>query len=302
MRRWSRWCVIRLGADGCEVWNGEQMQTLDQIHAAVLGLQPEQVAAYGVRRRQRRPPRQRAFRITWWKRRRSSRPLVAGPRSNWCGPARTTCVAAITGFYHHRIKATLDKAGNVTGWQHRIVGQSIASGTPAEGFLVKDGIDQSSVEGATDLPYAIPNVAVDLHTTARNVPVLWLRSVGSSHNAFVVKQHIDELAQRASRDALAFRLRLLADQPRHRRVLELATRKAGWGKPLPPSSTPGVRRGRGLAVHASFGSYVAQVAEVTVQPNGQFKVDRVVCAGWIAALPSIPTSFAPRWRAGSALA
>lgn len=273
-------CVIRLGADGCEVWNGEQMQTLDQIHvAAVLGLQPEQVklhmvfagGSFGRRANVHSDYLVEAAEIVKAIGGRAPVKLVWTREDDMRG-------GYYRPYYHHRIKATLDKAGNVTGWQHRIVGQSIASGTPAEGFLVKDGIDQSSVEGATDLPYAIPNVAVDLHTTARNVPVLWLRSVGSSHNAFVVETFIDELAQRASQDALAFRLRLLADQPRHRRVLELATRKAGWGKPLPPSSTPGVRRGRGLAVHASFGSYVAQVAEVTVQPNGQFKVDRVVCA------------------------
>jgi isoquinoline 1-oxidoreductase beta subunit len=156
-------------------------------------------------------------------------------------------------------------------WQHRIVGQSIAAGSPFEAALVKDGVDQTSVEGASTVPYAVPNIRVDLHTTRLPVPVQWWRSVGSTHTAFVVETFIDELAVAAGQDPVAYRRGLLKEHPRHLGVLELAAEKAGWGKPLPAG------RGRGIAVHESFNSYVAEVAEVTVN-GGRFTVDRVVIA------------------------
>jgi isoquinoline 1-oxidoreductase beta subunit len=113
---------------------------------------------------------------------------------------------------------------------------------------------------------------VELHTPQVGVPVLWWRSVGHTHTAFATEVFIDELAVAAGQDPYEYRRALLADHPRHRAVLELAAGKAGWGAPLPKG------RGRGIAVHESFSSFVAQVAEVTVQPDGSFKVDRVVCA------------------------
>jgi isoquinoline 1-oxidoreductase beta subunit len=144
-------------------------------------------------------------------------------------------------------------------------------------MMVKDGIDHVSVEGAANLPYAIPNLTVDLHTpTDIGVPVLWWRSVGSSHTAYSTEVFIDEVATATSKDPLALRLELLAGQPRHAGVLRLAADRAGWGKPL--KAAAGERRGRGIAVHESFHSYVAQVAEVTVKKDGSVKVDRIVCA------------------------
>lgn len=134
-----------------------------------------------------------------------------------------------------------------------------------------------SVEGAANLPYAIPGMLVDLHTPQDiGVPVLWWRSVGSTHTAYSTETFIDELAAAAGEDPVAYRLALLGQHPRHAGVLKLAAEKAGWGTALP--SANGERRGRGVAVHESFKSYVAQVAEVTVQPDGSVKVDRVVCA------------------------
>jgi isoquinoline 1-oxidoreductase beta subunit len=156
-------------------------------------------------------------------------------------------------------------------WEQRIVGQSILAGTAFESVMVKDGIDQTSVEGAANLPYAIPNTRVELHSPSLPVPVLWWRSVGSTHTAFAVECFIDELAAAAGQDPLKFRRRLLAKHPRHLGVLNLAAEKAGWGKPLGPD------RGRGIAVHESFNSYVAQVAEVSVR-RGSIQVDRVVIA------------------------
>ncbi len=267
-------CVVQLTSEGCEIWNGEQFQTPDQMAvAAALGLQPEQVkinmlyagGSFGRR---------------------------ANPHSDYVVEA-ATIAKAIDGrapvkmvwtreddtragyyrpLYYHRLKAGLDKDGKPIAWQHRIVGQSIITGTSFEEALVKDGVDGTSVEGASNLPYAIPNVTVDLHSPNLGVPVQWWRSVGSTHTAFAVETFIDELAAAAGADPVEFRLELMKDHPRHRGVLELAAQKAGWGKALAPG------RGRGVAVHESFNSYVAQIAEVTVREGGRFSVDRVIIA------------------------
>jgi len=179
------------------------------------------------------------------------------------------------GFYrpmnHHRLAAGLDTDGRISAWRHTIVCQSIMVGTPFAG-TIKNGIDPTSVEGAADTPYAFPNILVDLHTPELPVPVLWWRSVGHSYNAFVMESFLDEAARAAGQDPVALRRKLLARHPRHLGVLNLAAGKAGWGTPLPPE------RGRGVAVHKSFGSYVAQVAEVSVNPAGDVRVHRVVCA------------------------
>jgi isoquinoline 1-oxidoreductase beta subunit len=142
---------------------------------------------------------------------------------------------------------------------------------------VKDGIDLTSVEGASTLPYAIPHMAVELHTQQQGVPVLWWRSVGSTHTAFSTETFVDELAAAAGKDPVEFRRALLAKHPRHLAALELAASKADWGKPL-AAGPAGTKRGRGVAVHESFGTVVAQVAEVTVDKDGKLRVDRVVCA------------------------
>jgi isoquinoline 1-oxidoreductase beta subunit len=176
------------------------------------------------------------------------------------------------------MRAALDDAGKIVAWQHRIVGQSIIAGTTFEGALVKDGIDITSVEGASTLPYDIPNLTVDLHTPKLPVPVLWWRSVGSTHTAFSTETFIDELAHAAGRDPVDFRLAMLGKHRRHAGVLRLAAEKAGWTAPPAPVRDAQVKRGRGVAVHESFHSFVAQVVEVSVKPDGSFRVDRVVCA------------------------
>jgi len=174
-------------------------------------------------------------------------------------------------LYHHRVQAGLDAAGRPIAWAHRIVGQSILTGTMFEQALVHEGIDETSVEGAKDLPYAIPNRRLELVSTRVGVPVLWWRSVGHSHNAYVVETLIDDLAAAAGRDPLAFRRSLLRGRRRHLRVLDAVAEQAGWGRALPAG------QGRGIAVHESFGTLVAQVAEVTVLA-GQPQVKRVICA------------------------
>jgi len=174
-------------------------------------------------------------------------------------------------MWYDKMVGGVDAAGNPVAWTHTIMGQSILAGTPFEGFLVKDGIDGTSVEGAADLLYGIPNLQVDLHTPKMAVPVLWWRSVGHSHNGFAVEAFFDELAHAGGQDPFELRRKLLANQPRMKALLELVAEKAKWGSPLPKG------RGRGIATHFSFDSYVAQVAEVSVDTNGEVHVHKVVC-------------------------
>jgi isoquinoline 1-oxidoreductase beta subunit len=154
-----------------------------------------------------------------------------------------------------------------------MVGQSITAGTPFEPFTVKNGVDATSVEGVADSPYlkSVPNHRVDLHSPKVGIPVLWWRSVGHSHTGFVMESLIDELARAAGKDPVEYRRALLQGHPRHLGVLNLAAEKAKWGTPAPKG------RARGIAVHESFGSFVAQVAEVSVEKNA-IRVHRVVCA------------------------
>jgi len=172
--------------------------------------------------------------------------------------------------YIHKLKAGLDEKGNLVAWENHIVGQSIMANTPFAG-LIKNGVDPTSVEGAANLPYAIPNLEVGLTTTDVRVPVLWWRAVGSTHTAYAIECFIDEVAKAAGKDPLAFRMELLKGHPRHAAVLKLAAEKAGWGKTLPKG------RFLGLAVHESFKTFVAQVAEVSVE-GGEVKTHRVVVA------------------------
>jgi isoquinoline 1-oxidoreductase subunit beta len=174
-------------------------------------------------------------------------------------------------MYVHTLKAGLDAQGNLVAWRNHIVGQSILAGTPF-GAMVQNGIDFTSVEGAANIPYAIPNLRVELTTTEVGVPVLWWRAVGSTHTAYAVEAFIDEVAEAAGKDPVEFRLALLKDHPRHAGVLQLAAEKAGWGTPAATG------RFRGVAVAEAFSTYVAQVAEVSVAEGGRIKVERVVCA------------------------
>jgi isoquinoline 1-oxidoreductase beta subunit len=267
-------CVMQRHKGGVEIWNGEQFQTPDQAAVAgVFGIAPEQVninMLYAGGSFGRRANPQSDYLV-------ETAAIVKALGSNvpvklvW---TREDDMRA--GYYRpmyvHKLEAGLDADGNPVAWQHRIVGQSIAAGSAFEGGLIKDGIDITSVEGVANLPYAIPNITVELHTTKLPVPVQWWRSVGSTHTAFAVETFIDQLALAANRDPVECRRTLLKDHPRHLGVLELAARKSGWGAPM------GAGRGRGIAVHESFNTFVAQVAEVTVHADKTFSVDRVVIA------------------------
>ena len=173
--------------------------------------------------------------------------------------------------YVHSLKAGLDKDGKLVALHDHIVGQSILGGSPFAA-MIKDGVDATSVEGASNLPYAIPNLKVELTTTDVKIPVLWWRSVGSTHTAYAIETFMDDLAAAAKRDPVEFRLSMLEAHPRHAAVLRLAAEKADWNKPLPEG------RFRGVALHESFSTYVAEIAEITFRSATDFTVDRVVCA------------------------
>ncbi len=265
-------CAVRIKPDKCEIWTGTQFQTLDQqIAAKITGLKPEQVQIHTM------------FLGGGFGRR-------ANPTSDFIAEAVHVAKAAgkpvkvvwtreddVRGGYYrpmylHAVRVGLDEAGMPLAWHHTLVGQSILAGTPFES-MVKNGIDATSVEGVADSPYlaAIAHRRVDLHSPQTGIPVLWWRSVGHSYNAFVMESLIDELAHAGGKDPVEYRRTLLATHPRHLGVLSLATEKADWGTALPQG------RARGVAVHESFGSFVAQVAEVSIE-NGTIRAHRVVCA------------------------
>ena len=173
---------------------------------------------------------------------------------------------------YHRLTAGLDAKGQVQAWKQRIVSPSILARVMPQKLSQDGKLDDSSVEGSANLPYAVPNILVDYVMVEPGVPVGFWRSVGNSQNGFVTECFVDELAAAARQDPVEFRLKLLAKHPRHRAVLKLAAEKAGWGGKLPAG------RGRGVAVLESFGSYVAEVAEVEIGKDKTVAVKRLVCA------------------------
>jgi isoquinoline 1-oxidoreductase beta subunit len=265
--------TVRIGPSKCEIWTGTQFQTMDQqVAAKITGLKPEQVEIHTT------------FLGGGFGRR-------ATPTSDFVSEAVQVAKAAgaavktvwtreddIHGGYYrpaylHRVRIGLGSDGLPTSWHHVIVGQSILAGTPFEPMMVKNGIDDSSVEGVADSAYlkSVANHRVDLHSPRLGIPVLWWRSVGHTHTAFVMESAIDELALAAGKDPLEYRRALLKGHSRHLAALNLAAEKAKWGTSVPQG------RARGIAVHESFGSYVAQVAEVSLEKNA-IRVHRVVCA------------------------
>ncbi|MDY0881671.1 xanthine dehydrogenase family protein molybdopterin-binding subunit [Dongia soli] len=268
-------CIIEKKADGSvECWAGSQFQTVEQMTVAqVFGIKPEQVKINTV-----------------WAG--GSFGRRATPNADYFGEA-AAIVKATDGKYpvhlvysreddirggryrpmfYHKLRGGLDKDGNLVAWEQRLVGQSFMIGSPFEKMMVKDGVDATAVEGAADMPYAVPAIQVDWHHATSPITTLWWRSVGHTHTAQAVEVMMDELAHEAGKDPVEFRLALLKDHPRHVGVLKLAAEKAGWSKGKLPAG-----RGRGVAVHESFNSYVAMVAEVTAK-DGTVKVDRVVAA------------------------
>ncbi|HMC59977.1 MAG TPA: molybdopterin cofactor-binding domain-containing protein, partial [Candidatus Solibacter sp.] len=264
-------CVVDLRADSCEVWTGSQFQTIDRANAArIAGLPDEKVQLHttflgGGFGRRANPQSDFVVEAVYVAKAAGAPVKVIWTREDdmqggWYRPA-----------FLHAIQGGLDANGQALVRRSRLVGQSIMKGTPFEKMMQGKAYDPASVEGVDDLPYSIPNVAVESHAPEIDVPVQWLRSVGHSHTAFAVECFVDELAGLAQKDPYQFRRDLLQKQSRYLGVLDLAAQKAGWGQPLPP----GV--GRGIAVHFAFGSYSAHVAEVSVT-EGKIKVHRMVCA------------------------
>lgn len=266
-------CTVKLEKDKCELWVGTQFQTLEQGTAAqVAGLKPEQVFVHttflgGGFGRRATPAPDIVFEAVH-----IAKAAKAPVKTVW---SREDDIRG--GFYRsafvHKASVGLDAAGKPISWQHDAVGQSIMAGTFMESMMVKNGIDSTSIEGVSDSAYLmdVPDRRVGLHSPKTGIAVLWWRSVGHSHTAFAMESLVDELAHAAGKDPVEYRRQLLAKHPRHLGVLNLAAEKAGWGGPLEKG------RGRGVAVHESFGSFIAQIAEVSVD-NGAIKVHRVVCA------------------------
>lgn len=237
-------CVAQVSDQGCEIWNGEQFQTVDQMNIAqLLGLKPEQVTLHmllagGSFGRRANPHSDYLIETVEIARQKKGTPI----KMVWSREDDTQ-VGYYRPAYVHRIQAGLDANGNISSWKQHIVGQSILTGTAFEAFAVKEGIDGTSVEGASNIPYAIPNLSIQLTTVKEGPTVQWWRSVGSTHTAFAVETMIDELAANAGKDPVEMRMQLLAKHPRWQGVLKLAAEKAGWGKTLPAGS------GMGVAVH-----------------------------------------------------
>ncbi len=266
--------VCSLSPDKCEIWAGCQFHTVDQANAAAaVGLKPEQVtintlAAGGTFGRRANPESDYISEV-------ASIAKATGGKY----PVRLiwTREDDITGgryrpLNYHRVTAAIGKDGKVA-YRQRVVGQSIIIGTPFEAMMVKNGVDPTAVGGSAAEQYDLADAQVSWSQPKVGVPVLWWRSVENTHMAFSKEVMIDELAHAAGQDPVAFRMALLGKHPRHIGALKLAAEKAGWDAPFPKEKG----RGRGVAVHESFGSVVAQVAEVTVKGD-KITVDRVVCA------------------------
>ena len=250
----------------CDIWTGTQFQTIDQATvAAILGLKPHQVSIHtmfaggGFGRRATPTADYLAD---------AARVMKA-----WLAAGRNEPLKVIWtreddirgGYYRpftmHRAEIGLDEQGNVSAWKHTIVSPSILKGTAFEAFLVKDGVDATAVEGVADTAYDLP-VAVTVHHPQTVVPILWWRSVGHTHSAFVMETLVDQIARESGEDPVSLRRKLLASHPRHLAALNLAVEKSGYGvKSLPAGCAWGV------AVHESFNSVVAHVVELSIDGN-----------------------------------
>ncbi len=251
-----------------EVWTGTQMQGADRARAAaILGLPEDRVALHnlllgGGFGRRANPVGDFVA-------------LAANVAKDEGVPIKTVWTREDDtrgGWYRpravHRLRLRLGEDGLPQAWHQRIVVQSIMAGTPFAG-AVKDGVEGAAVEGAADLPYAVPNLRVECHLAPPGVPVLWWRSVGHTHTALAVEHAIDLAARKAGRDPLDYRRALLRENAKWLQVLDIVAARSGWGEALPEG------RARGLAIVESFGSVVAQVAEVSLE-NGRPRVHRVV--------------------------
>lgn len=256
-------CVLQRTADGVEMWFGCQSHTWDQNNVAeIFGIEPQQVTihtlyaggSFGRRATfDADVPVELAHIAKGYKKSVPIKLVYTREDDTHKGYYRPLVV--------HKLTAALGAGGRITALRDRVVSQSITGAVPGM-------TDPSTVD---DIPYAIPNRRVESHNTYLPVPPLFYRSVGATHNAFALETFVDEVAQKAGRDSVEFRLGLLKDRPRHRRALDMAADKANWGGKLHDG------RFQGIAVYETFHTVVANVAEIAHQPNGKFKLLRVIC-------------------------
>jgi isoquinoline 1-oxidoreductase beta subunit len=257
-------CTVQARGDGAELWVGTQMPGLDGAAAArVFGVKPEQVKvnvqyAGGGFGRRTTPSSDYVVEACEVAKAARAAGLQAPIRTLW---SREDDLQG--GYYRpsqfHRARIGFDADGRVLAWDHVIVGQSIVAGSPFEAMMMKDGIDATGVEGMRE-PYELP-MRLTVHHPQQNVPVLWWRSVGSTHTAFVMETLVDEIARASGQDPVAYRLKQFGDRhPRHRAALQLAVDRSGYGRKKLAAG-----RAWGVAVHQSFDSVVAYVVEASVQ-------------------------------------
>jgi isoquinoline 1-oxidoreductase beta subunit len=293
-------CTVQFSGQGAdtraELWLGTQMPGLDTLAAAkVLGVAPQnlrmnvQMAGGGFGRRAIPSSDYVVEACTVAKAVRAAG-LNAAVRTLW---SREDDIKG--GYYRpmhvHRAEIGFDAQGNILAWDHVIVGQSIVAGSPFEAFMVKDGVDGTMVEGMK-APYDIP-MRLSVHHPKVNVPVLWWRSVGSTHTAYVMETLIDEIARSSGQDPVAYRMKQFGSQhPRHRAALQLAVDKSGYGK-----RTLAAGRAWGVAVHESFNTVVAYVVEASVKDKTP--VLHAVTAGVHCNLAINPTSIEAQIQGGA---
>jgi isoquinoline 1-oxidoreductase beta subunit len=266
-------CTVDLRPDACELWVGTQVPALAQGAAAkIAGLPPEKVKVHnhylggGFGRRLEVDSVIQAVAFA---------KLAKGPLKVIWTREEDIQHDMYRPYYYDRLSAKLDNKGMPTAWFHRVTGSSIMSRFAPP--MVKNGVDPDAVEGAADLQYTIPDLRVEyVRHEPPGVPTAFWRGVGPTHNVFVVESFIDELAYAGKTDPVAFRRALLQKSPRTLAVLNLAAEKAGWARALKPVA--GRKVGRGVSTQFAFGSYMAQVAEVSVGADGDVRVHRVVCA------------------------
>ncbi len=266
--------TIRFDGDRAEAWVPSQFQTIDQMAIAeVLGLKPEQVtfhtefAGGGFGRRAVIDSHVQREAAAIAKRLRGTPVKLVWTRED-----------DVRGGYYrpmhaHRVEIGIGTDGLPAAWRHVIVGQSLVAGTLFAAMLIKNGVDQTTVEGVADTKYSIPNFHVSAHNPTVNVPVLWWRSVGNTHTAFVMETLIDELATRARIDPIAYRRQLLKpDAKKLRAALDLMDEKsAAWRNKLPKGHALGV------SCHESFGTAVACAVDVSIE-NKRPKIHRATVA------------------------
>jgi isoquinoline 1-oxidoreductase subunit beta len=265
-------CTVHVRPDGCEIWTGTQVAARAQaITAKVCNLPVDKVILHnhliggGFGRRLEVDMIEKAVRVAG---------QVDGPVKVTWSREEDIQQDAYRPVYYDRLAASVSD-GKINGWHHRVTAASILARWLPPAF--QKGVDGDAMDSAVDIPYDIPNLRVEyVRDEPPGVPTGFWRGVGPNNNVFAIESFFDELAAASHKDPVAFRRDLLQGNPRLRAVLDLVASKAGWGSPLPPR--PGQRSGRGIAAQTAFASFIATVAEVDVDSDGEVRVRRIVSA------------------------